>query len=300
MDRIVPRPSDPGNTRQWSPFDLDFERQVEAVESGRIVLDAPITCAIERRWGGGAVLPFDESERILHCGIENLRGVSAFDPAVKMTHQGKPYAADERHAWSFVTIDNANHAWVRGVAALHFGYECVGVKRARFVTVRECDNREMVSELTGSRRYPFALGGQLALVERCTSDSGRHDFVVGARVCGPNAFVECRAGTTYAMSEPHHRWSVGGLYDNVTAPIAVQDRGYMGTGHGWSGANYVIWNCNGPLVCQRPPTAQNWAIGHVGPKQKGAFSPREDGWWESHGKHVEPVSLYRKQLEDRT
>ena len=72
----------------------------------------------------------------------------------------------------------------------------------------------------------------------------------------------------------------------------------MGSGHGWAGANYVAWNCEGSLVCQQPPTAQNFAIGQVGKKERGAF-PRPDGCWESPGQHVAPRSLYLQQLEDR-
>ena len=52
------------------------------------------------------------------------------------------------------------------------------------------------------------------------------------------------------------------------------------------------------LVCQQPPTAQNFAIGFVGEKKGGAFS-RHEGWWESEGCQVEPGSLYRAQLNDR-
>ena len=72
----------------------------------------------------------------------------------------------------------------------------------------------------------------------------------------------------------------------------------MGSGHGWAGANYVIWNCEGSLICQQPPTAQNFAIGFVGQKKGGAF-PRHEGWWESEGCHVEPRSLYLQQLKER-
>ena len=61
----------------------------------------------------------------------------------------------------------------------------------------------------------------------------------------------------------------------------------------------MAWNCEGSLICQQPPTAQNWAIGFVGQKKKGAFEPRTDGYWESLGQHVVPRSLYMKQLEDR-
>jgi hypothetical protein len=85
----------------------------------------------------------------------------------------------------------------------------------------------------------------------------------------------------------------------VKASIAIEDRHYYGTGHGWAGANYVAWNCEGSLVCQKPPTAQNWAIGEVGEKRPGAFAPRDDGDWESHGRHVTPRSLYLAQLAGR-
>ena len=158
MDRIPPR-ADGGAVHQWSPFDLEFERIVTAVEGDRITLDAPITCAIETRWGGGAVHEFRD-RRIRNCAVENLRGVSAFDPAVTALYgrEREKYHSDEDHAWSFISIDNAADAWVRHVTGLHFGYACVEVKRARQVTVQDCDCREMVSILTGSRRYRFRPG----------------------------------------------------------------------------------------------------------------------------------------------
>lgn len=300
MDRIKPRPGAPQETQQWKPFDLDFDRVVTGVEGDLVTFDAPLTCAIEDRWGGGMVVPYSDAGRIRNVGIEGLRGVSSFDPSVMRSYRGESYHADERHCREMVTIDNAADVWVRNVTALHFVYSCVSIGRgAKWVTVRDCACLDMVSEITGSRRYPYSVSGQLCLVQGCTGDTGRHDFAVGSRVCGPNVFLDCKAGTSYASSEPHHRWSVGGLYDNVRAEIAIQDRQYYGTGHGWAGANYVVWNCEGPLVCQKPPGAQNWAIGHVGPKRPGAFAPREDGWWESHGRHVRPRSLYLAQLAAR-
>jgi hypothetical protein len=293
MDRIVPRPADPKSTRQWTPFSLDFDRVVTAVDGDRITLDAPITCAIEARWGGGEVVPYSDS-RIARCGVEHLRCVSDFDRTVKATYgrEKMSYFSDERHAWTFVTIDRAVNAWARALTAEHFGYACVHLGGgAKWVTVTGCKCLDMVSVLTGSRRYSFSVSGQLCLVENSASDTARHDFAVGSRVCGPNVFLDSQAGTSYATSEPHHRWSVGGLFDNIKADIAFQDRQHYG--------NYVAWNCEGTLVCQKPPGAQNWAIGQVGKKLPGAFAPRDDGWWESQGVHVEPRSLYRSQLADR-
>lgn len=299
MDRITPRPT--GGTKQWEPFNLDFARVVTGIKGDRIEIDAPIVCAVEQRWGGGEVLSFDGGERIQHIGIENLRGVSEFDRNVIAEYgaQKEKYFSDEQHAWDFISINFAENVWVRDITALHFAYSAVNIGQAQRVTVEDSKCLEMVSEITGGRRYCFNIEGQLCLVQRCEAQTGRHAFVVGGRICGPNVFLFCTASRSYATSEPHHRWSVGGLYDNVKAPMAIQDRQFMGSGHGWAGANYVAWNCEGPLVCQKPPTAQNWAIGQIGEKEAGAFAPRVDGYWESHGRHVEPQSLYLHQLKDR-
>ncbi len=86
------------------------------------------------------------------------------------------------------------------------------------------------------------------------------------------------------------------LYDNVSTDgdLNVRDRGNMGSGHGWSGANHVLWNCVAKeIICQRPPTANNWAIGCVVEKHEG------NATWESRDKHVLPRSLYLEQLAER-
>lgn len=60
----------------------------------------------------------------------------------------------------------------------------------------------------------------------------------------------------------------------------------------------MAWNTEGTLVAHQPPTAQNWAIGHIGKKDPGG-NRDPDAYWESHGRHVEPRSLYLQQLKDR-
>ncbi|NQT88349.1 hypothetical protein HQ560_16400 [bacterium] len=299
MNNITPRPDDPEQTKQWEPFSLDFERTIAAVDGNRITVDAPIPCAIETRWGGGEVFEHDGKGRIERVGVEHIHARSEFDASVQKTVSDKPYPADEAHCRTFIAMDNVQNAWVRNVTARHFLYACVRLKSGcKRVTVQDSSCVEMVSVLTGARRYPFYVEGQLCLVQRCFAKTGRHSFVVGPRVCGPNAFVDCLAEKDYGNSEPHYRWSVGGLYDNVQGDLAIEDRQYYGTGHGWSGANYVVWNCKGKLVCQKPPTAQNYAIGFVGKKHNGSFD-KPDGHWESHGEHVAPRSLYIAQLRDR-
>ncbi len=302
MDQIQERPG----TKQWTAFTLRYDRIITKIDGNKITIDAPIVCAIEEKWGGGTITKYDDAGRIENVGIENLRGVSDFDPKIlKNSNDGRagaeaPYPADEEHALYVVAVSDAKNCWMKHVTSQYF-YNGVAELSggAKWVTVQDSTSIDPVSEITGGRRYPFAIqGAQQVLFLRCHSRDGRHAFVVGSHVAGPNVFLECESTKDHATSEPHHRWSTGGLYDNCHGHFAIQDRQYMGSGHGWAGANYVMWNCEGSLVLQQPPTAQNYAIGFVGDKSKGAF-PRPDGDWESFGKHVEPKSLYWKQLEDR-
>jgi len=299
MDRIPPRPEGTPST-QWTPFSLPFDRVITAIDGNRVTVDAPIACAIDERWGGGQVVPYSDPGRVTLCGVENLRAVSAFDPSVKLNFRHQfTYAADEAHALYAVAFDHAKDCWARDVTAEHFYHGVAMIESGtKWVTVQDSTSLAPVSIIDGGRRYPFHIAGQLNLVLRCYSEEARHAFVFSARVPGPNAFVYCISRHEYATSEPHHRWSTGGLYDNVAANIAFQDRSSMGTGHGWAGANYVAWNTRGSLVVQKPPTAQNFSFGHVGPREPGAY-PRPQGHWESPGQPVTPRSLYFAQLRDR-
>jgi hypothetical protein len=150
--------------------------------------------------------------------------------------------------------------------------------------------------VTGGRRYPFYIEGQQNLVKNAFAKYARHDFVVGALAAGPNVYVDCWAQYSSNDTGPHHRWSVGTLFDNVSIPhnqINIRNRGNMGTGHGWAGANSVIWNSKAKsYIVQNPPTAQNWLIGSSGGTSGNGFK-------DSHGTRVTPRSLYYAQLAER-
>jgi hypothetical protein len=66
----------------------------------------------------------------------------------------------------------------------------------------------------------------------------------------------------------------------------------------------VFWNCEGDFLVQKPPTAQNYAFGHIGVNAvifNTEFQDltREKGHLESLDRHVSPRSLYLTQLRDR-
>ena len=301
MDRIEMKHS---GVQQWKPgsYDFRFDRTITAINGNRITIDAPIGNAIEREYGGGWIYKYEYSGRIEQVGIENLRGVSEFDDREKDHRRADEYI-DEDHAWNFVVFSQVQNAWARNITSVHFGYACVTIgTQAKWMTVQDSQCLDPVSKIIGSRRYSFPIHGQLSLVQRCYTRRGRHDYVLHARVPGPNAFVDCVADIAHADTGPHHRWSVCTLFDNVIVngnAINVQDRQSSGTGHGWAGAQKVLWNCEAEsYILQKPPTSQNYAIGCIGEKRDGRHE-REDGYWESHGQKVHPRSLYLKQLEDR-
>jgi hypothetical protein len=297
---------------RWRPFTIDWDRLVLDVQGNTITVDAPITCAIEKQWGGGEVVKYTDPGRIEHVGVENLRAISEFDPTRRSTEYGnmdrpnyvaEEYYSDEDHYRNFVVFDNTRNGWVRNATALHFVNSMVGTQRgAKWITVQDCISRDPVSRRMGARRFTFALRGQLALVQRCYSDKGRHSFMTGQPSGSGNVFLDCKATSPFSSSEPHEQWATGSVYDNVQAPLTA--RFWKNINIGWAGANTVFWNCEGDFLVQKPPTAQNFSFGHIGVNAVVFNIPlqdptKENGHIESLDRHVTPRSLYLTQLRER-
>lgn len=296
MNQIPPRP-DGKTITQWTAnsYNFSFEREITAINGNTITIDVPIVQMMQDEYGGGFIYPVQTSGRLNNVGIENMLLISEFEEGQENS--------DEAHAWVGIEMIDTEHAWVSDITAKHFGYALASIERgSRFITVRDSSNVDPVSRITGSRRYSFNLDGSQTIFLRCTSRNGRHDFVTGSRVTGPNAFVYGVAEQTHSDIGPHHRWAMGTLFDNIQGgQINVQDRGNLGSGHGWSGAQQVLWNTEGSIrtAVQSPPGAINWSIGHTGTRWNGRSSSRPQGEWVSQGEKVLPESLFVKQLEER-
>jgi hypothetical protein len=190
---------------------------------------------------------------------------------------------------------------VRRVTSVAFGYAAVELTDdSRFNTVEEVAQLDPVSRIDGGRRYSFYVDkGAFNLFQRCYARNGRHNFVTGGRVVGPNVWVDCASVQNHSDEGPHHRWATGMLLDNVRSEeIRVQNRADSGSGHGWAGAQTMFWNVSAARITSDAPLgAMNWVVGGVGAKTEGSFVPAEPfGTWESHGAHVTPRSLYYSQL----
>lgn len=302
-------PNDPA----WVPseFNLRYDRVITRIEGNRVFLDAPLATSFETQFGGGTLQRYTWSGRIQNIGVENLRAESDFNAAEK---SGNDFI-DEDHAWTFLTTDKSQNVWFRDSLTKYFGYASAqGQDESKWFTVDNIINEEPVSIVTGSRRYTYALDGQLAFVTNSTAQKGRHDFVNNgaARSAGPNVFHNSIATSVRSDAGPHRRWSTGTLFDNVTVQgnqINVQNRGDFGTTHGWSGANMVIWNSTAnAYIVQNPPTSQNWLIGSIGTIQNSTtFGPQPPGYYDLSGTVASgaakvavggELSLYDAQMND--
>lgn len=285
---MVPVPGRPAPTWMAEKMDILWERRIEGVEGRSILLDAPLTCALEGRFGGGSVVAYIWPGRLRQVGVENLRCDSEWDSRNPQ---------DEEHAWMAIVMENVEDAWVRRVTAVHFVSSAVCLwETCRRVTVEDCESLAPVSEVGGYRRHSFYTAGQQTLFLRCRAEEGRHDFAVGWLAPGPNAFVHCEARKAYDFSGPIESWATGALYDNVVMDgggLRFDNREIWDNGVGWAAANCVMWQCSAPVIIARnPPGAQNWIIGcwaqFVG-----------DANWRSSNEFVEPESLYAAQLAER-
>lgn len=273
------------------------ERVVTAVDRGTLSLDAPIMDAIESRFGGGSVYR-TRPERIAEVGIEDLRLEGNRETGtVNGTADTGPFTG--------IRFGAVRDSWIRDVTVRYVSHGFVTRNGALFNTFQDIAYLDpRYGQTQGARRYVFLYEGNSAfnLTQRCYNHGGRHTFVTGARVPGPNVYLDCLAVDDSNDSGPHHRWSTGVLYDNTKGyMLRAQNRRYSGSGHGWAGAQQMLWNTEHDiLVVQAPPFAMNWSVGQVGHLQPGKFPPEEAaGRMQSVGHVVSPRSLYLQQLQDR-
>jgi len=314
MDQIPPR-KDGRAVRQWPPtMALHFDRRIVTVEhttqGERITLDAPLTNAMGRE-EGAFVFRYNFPDRIDHSGLENLRtDGSAFE---KTPGFGNPQTYDESGGKPkfvgggffdslFAQLASVENAWMRNIVVTHYSNIVEIGQHARAVTVTDVQGIEIHTPETRSPPQAFSFEGQQSLIENCSMTGDfNHVWMTQARVAGPDVFYNCSAKGYHLDAGPHQRWATGILYDNlrIQGAINVINRNSMGTGHGWAGANNVLWNCDADSYqVETPAVAYNWAFG-----VKALLTPPQPGMPEgqviSSGRHVQPQSLYQQQLQER-
>src|SRR5262249_47478395 len=157
----------------WRPdqANLDFDRVITAIDVVHklITLDAPLTNALEKKYGehlpgssgpvyAGWLYRYSFPGRIDHVGVENLTGVSEYDPRLAdpnaVDEDGHKIPLEDQHAWTFISLVAAENAWVHDITARQFAFSAVDVqKTSKWITVQDSSNLDPISEISGGHRY---------------------------------------------------------------------------------------------------------------------------------------------------
>ena len=265
----------------WKEGDMDlaWDRVVSDINGNLLTLDAPLTVALDAKYGVSTIMTYQWNGRIDNCGVENLTLVSDYD---------KHYPKDEDHCWTGISIEAAENCWVRQVNFRHFAGSAVIVQRT---------GSNPVSEIGGMRRCTFHTLGQQTLFQRCYSEQGIHDFAAGFCAAGPNAFVQCDSYQSLGFSGSIDAWACGLLFDVVNIDghnLTFKNLGQDKNGAGWNTGNSLFWQCTAAEIeCYTPAKdAQNRAYGCW-----AQFSG--DGEWAQSNNHVQPRSIFYAQLAER-
>ncbi|WP_439883481.1 hypothetical protein ACSX1A_09955 [Pontibacter sp. MBLB2868] len=275
----------------WTPetYQIPHERIISAIKGNQITVNIPLVDPIKKKDGGGLIYKIVTNRNTKQSGVENVRLQSVYD-----------HNEDEQHAWFGIKLEMSENCWVKNVTCLYFGFSAVTIdKNSAYNTVEDCAMLDPKAKTEGARKYSFNIqSGSFNLFQRCYTRGGRHDFVTGPRVTGPNVFLDCYAADAKSDIGPHHRWATGTLFDNVQGQnIRVRNRKSSGSGHGWAGAQTMVWNCisTSPkgMTVESPEGCMNWVIGGEAKQLSG------NGYHELLGKQVMPRSLYLAQLQNR-
>jgi hypothetical protein len=263
MDRIPARQG--RKTLQWKPGrGLLMARNIVSVTGDTVGLDAPVVDAIEAA-DGGTLWRYDFPGEITNAGLESL------------TIDGTPVAPvgpvppEQWRALRLtgVLVDRASDAWVRDVRFRNLTSYVIINALAREITLEDVHGRNDLPPWWRVPASAFSVDGQRVLVRRCSVQSQNMLLATTqSRAAGPIVFQDCEGQGSRVSAGPHQRWAAGILFDNidVSGAVAVVDRGNMGTGHGWAGANVVVWNsvADRGFHVASPPTAHTWVIGATG------------------------------------
>ncbi len=282
---------------------IAYVRTIESIDGTLITVDAPVFYELNKERSPFIHIYHRQTSYVIEeVGLEHVRvEIETATPT------------SEDHAREAVVFTLVENAWVEHVTALRFWKAGISIQRSRYVTVRNSQALTPHSLVHGGRRYNFDVTeGQLLLFEGNRASFARHAYVGnGESIDSGIVFYNNVSENAFTSSEAHRKWGNGFLFDNhieigssSDRRIHIGNRGSYGTAHGWACANCVVWNADmggSQVVVEKPPTAQNYAIGVSGVvTQRGPFTNNTGAHIEGTNQPgLEPASLYLRQTEDR-
>ncbi|KAF9086612.1 hypothetical protein BGX23_008698 [Mortierella sp. AD031] len=308
--------------RPWEKMRGTMYRTIRSLnpQTGIVQLDAPLQISIRRHYGGGWVTKYEDN-KIRAIGFQFLDlvfpkniGWTTDDMLDEKGRGSEDYRFSyEIFANYALRIDRAAHVYCSHITTTFFhNFVSVGtdVHHVTFDSIVHSYPEDMLSGQSA-----FQLSGQLVLIKNTLSQGSFHFFVQITHVMGPNVVHRIQATNVgkpyqplpqdFAPGEvgPHMKFCTGILFDQVVTDGSIQivNRGDMGTGQGYSGANSVVWNSRARegILTHRTTGFQNFVIGSEDFEAADRMPWSSHGWKEHLGSEILPGSLYLRQLSDR-
>src|SRR5262249_34198296 len=152
-------------TNPWQPNskNIDWDRVITRIEGNQITLDAPLTNALEQRYGGGTIYKYTWPGRLENVGLANFYAVS-----------DSTGPTDPNHATTVLQMDKVENAWVLNITGSGFAQNFYVINTTKWATldgVQAFDTSQ-----TGSAPPSGFLvnGGQLTLIQNSYVHNGYH------------------------------------------------------------------------------------------------------------------------------
>jgi hypothetical protein len=261
MDKIISAYGD-GKVFSWEPgsHDLNFDRVITRIEGNQITVDMPLFMALDAQYGGGNIYAYTWEARSENMGVEKMRLVGRFDRSLGIL--------DENRARTGIAFHQVRDCFARDVSLYHFNFSIsISTRSTSRITLERCKAFDPMTRVRGGNRYGFNSTGGAVLIKDCHTEDMRHAYCITSLATGPNVVVNSTSKNCYAVSEPHHSWAAGTLWDNVViegpeAGLMAVNRYSCAGGQGWTGTMQVFWNCKSNFIMiQSPPTGQNFGFG---------------------------------------
>jgi len=314
--------SDKEGVKPWKKMRSRMYRTIRSLnpQTGIAQLDAPLPISIERHYGGGWVTKYQDN-KIRALGVQFLDMVFPKNigrTTEDMLDEKGRGSQDYRFSYEIfanyaLRVDQAQHLYFSHITSACFhNFISIGTD-VHHVTMDSIVHSYPDDMLSG--QSAFQLSGQFTLIRNTLSQGSYHFYIDINQVMGPNVVHRAQAtnvGKTYqplpvdfAPGEigPHMKFCTGMLFDQVVTDGSIQivNRGDMGTGQGFAGANSVVWNSRARegILTHRTTGFQNFVIGSENFEVKDRMPWASHGWKEHLGSEVLPGSLYLRQLNDR-
>lgn len=300
-------PTDPDERWKSNQLPIIYNRYITAISGNTITIDAPLFYTLNKSLSKSYIYKGNFSGTVYQVGIEHIRITIETDGGI-----------DEAHAWQGIRFRSVENAWARNCTITGFGQSGIITEACTRSTFENCSAIDPVAKVTGERMYNFNtyVYSQLNLFRNNYARNGRHHYISnGTSSASGNVFLRCTSDAVNSVNEGHRQWTQGMLYDNHMEKnlkrdfvLGLYNRVAMGTGHGWAAVHSVLWNCDvtqtkGTIGLQKPPTAQNYAIGCKAKSITGKPVNASNfplGYVEGQNQAgLQPESLYEGQLHAR-